>query len=158
MIFKAKDKKLIGTTKKAVIEFGAGLIINDVKIDSPGEYEVAGVLITVPTDNIYSLHTENNLHIVYWHARGDKLETKSEELGSIDALVLAISDDIKTAANIVSVLNELEPTNIVLANANLKDEIRKTEQISVETVETWKAMPTLGENNRQLILLPCSNE
>ena len=158
MTFKTKDKKLIGVTQKTTIEFGDGLKINDIKIDSPGEYEVSGVIVVVPVDNVYSIYTEDDLHVVYWCAQEAKLETKSDELGDIDVLVLAIDSSVKTAANITAVLNELEPGNVVLANANLKDEIRKAEQITAENVETWKAMPISVTNNRKLILLPCSKE
>ena len=158
MTLKCKNKKLVGITKKATIEFGDDLVINDIKIPGPGEYEIGGLLVTAPEENVYSLRTENDLHVVFWHAQKNKISATSDELGNIDALILSLGDDPKSVSGVVAVLNELEPAKIILSTPNIKEAFIKEEQIPTETVEGWKVVPVVGENNRHLILLPCSNE
>ena len=156
MTLKCKNKKLVGITKKATIEFGDDLVINDVRIPGPGEYEIGGLLVTAPEKNIYSLRTENGLHVVFWCALENKITTTSDALGNIDAFILSLSDDPKSISGVVAVLNDLEPAKIILSSPRLKEAFIKEEQIPTETVESWKVLPAVGENNRHLILLPSS--
>ncbi len=158
MILKTKDGKLIGQSKNATVEFNDGISVNGISIPGPGEYEIGNLLITVPEADVYSIRTESDLHIVYWNARQDKIETKSESLGSIDAMVLSLGVDPKGIAGVVAVLNDLEPAKIVLAGPNLKGEFVKAENIPSETATSWKVTPAVGENDRHIILLPCSGE
>lgn len=158
MILKTKANMLIGQSKKATVEFRDGISVNGIKIPGPGEYEIGNLLVTVPEADVYSIRTESDLHIVYWNAHRDKIETKSEALGSIDAMVLSLGEDPKGIAGVVAVLNDLEPAKIVLASSNLKSEFVKAENIPSETAASWKVAPAVGENDRHIILLPCSGE
>jgi len=157
MLFKTKNKTLVAQAKKIAIEFGEKLKVGDFTVSGPGEYEVGGVLIFVPEENIYSLRAEG-VHVVYWRALNGQPKVESSEMGNIDVMVLALGEKTSSIKDVAAAINNLEPKNIVLATPNLRDELIKSESLPTQKVETWKVTQELTDKDMELILLPCSQD
>lgn len=155
MIFKTKDGRLVGNNKLVTVEFDNDLKLNEVKIDSPGEYEVGGVLVTSPIQDFYSIKIDNQ-QVIYWEANGAKPDIKDMSLGDVDVLVLGLRVDKSKLDEIVKAVNEVDPGVIILAHADLKDEFIKAEAVPTENADTYKPESVSEERDRKIILLPCS--
>ncbi len=155
MQFKTKNKTLIAQGKKTTVEFGEKLKIGDFTISGPGENEVGGVLVFAPEDNIFSIRIDG-FHIVYWRAVNGQPKVESEALGDIDAMVLELGENTSSLKDVAATINNLEPADIILATPTLKDELIKNETLPTKEVETWKMSQETQEKDRELILLPCS--
>jgi len=155
MIFKTKDTRLVGNNKLVNIEFDDGLKLNDVVIDSPGEYEVGGALVSSPLQDFYSVKIDTT-HIIYWEANGAKPNVKDMSLGDVDVLVLGLKIDSSKLEEITKAISDLDPGVIILSKPDLKDEFIKIEALPTEETESYKPEAVSEERDRKIILLPCS--
>jgi len=155
MIFKTKENRLVGNNKLMTIEFDGGLKLNDVAINSPGEYEVGGVLVSSPIQDFYSVKIDNT-HIIYWEANGAKPDVKDMSLGDVDVLALGLKIDSSKLEDITKSVNDIDPGTIVLVRPDLKDAFIKAEAVPTESMDSYKPEATSEERDRKIILLPCS--
>jgi hypothetical protein len=155
MIFKTKDNRLVGNNKLVNIEFDGGLKLNDIVINSPGEYEVGGVLVSSPLQDFYSVKIDN-IHIIYWEANGARPDVKDMSLGDVDVLVLGLKIDSSKLEEISKSVSDIDAGVILLSKPDLKDEFIKIESIPTETTDSYKPEPVSEERDRKIILLPCS--
>lgn len=155
MVFKTQAKKLILQGKKINIEFGDELSIGEFKISNPGEYEINNILVVAPEKGIYSIILDN-IHVVYWQAHNGKPAVESDAMGDIDVMVLDLEKEKTHLKDVVATINELSPSTVILANSDLKDELVKEMSFVTEEAESWKAEERGEEEDRKLILLPCS--
>lgn|GEM_PF-1332263 len=155
MILKTKNKELIGQADGQVVTFGENIKIGDFEISSLGEYEVSGLIVTAPEENLFSIH-DGTTHTVYWKAYNGGLKTDSKELGQVDALIIALKKDASTMKTVLQTINDLSPASVIPATPALRDELVKAESASTVIVESYKVEASTEEKDRQVVLLPCS--
>lgn len=155
MQLKAKNKELIGQIGSQTVTFGETLKIGDFEITGPGEYEVGGVIITSPEENLYSLH-DGNVTTVYWKAFNGSIKTDSKDMGQVDALIISLKKDTSTMKTVLQTINDLSPAAVIPSSPELLDELIKAESAPTIKSESYKVEPSVEEKERQIVLLPCS--
>jgi len=152
---RTKNKELIGQAAGQTVEFGDKLKIGTFEITGPGEYEVGGLMVTSPEENLYSIHSDST-HVVFWRAYDGSPKTDSKDLGQVDALIIALKKDSSTLKNVLQTINELSPSAVIPVSPELLDELVKAESAPTVKAETYKVEVVSEEKDRQIILLPCS--
>ena len=157
MNLKVKNNELVGVSQGRTIYFADELKIDNFTIPGPGEYEIGGILITVPEGGLYLIYCDD-LHIIYWCACNGRPQIDSKDFGQVDALVLTLNEEKSSINDVSQVKNDMSPSIIVPAKPALLDKLIKSEAVSTKEAETWKIETVSEEKECQIVLLPCSKK
>lgn len=129
-IKKTKQNELEIKTKKAQIIIDGKVIINDVELEGPGEYEIGGISVEGVDDNIYLLNIEDiPSGLVDFKEKISK--ENIEKLSNVDFLIAKVNGDTETALDQV---NQIEPSVVVYTGE--KEVLQKIKSGGVSLSET----------------------
>ena len=121
-------------TKKGTITIGDQVYINDVDLEGPGEYEVAGISVEGVDDNIYLLNIEDiPSGLVNFKVKISK--EKIEKLSDVDFLIAKVNGDTEA---VIDQVNQIEPKTIVYTGSKEALEKIKSGGVSLSETEELK--------------------
>lgn len=129
-IKKNKKNELEVKTKRALITIGNKVIINNVELEGPGEYEIAGVSVEGVDDNIYLLNIED-IPSGLVDFKGKISKENIEKLSNVQFLIAKINGEVETALDQV---NQIEPNVVVYTGS--KEILPKLKSGGVNLSET----------------------
>lgn len=143
-------------TKNAVMTVGAELEIGSVKIDGPGEFDVASISVQGlrgDGQTIYAIQVED-VNVCVFPLRPQVLTSDQvEQIGTVDVAVVPVLKD-KPVSETMTLINSLEPKLVIVLGdgeiATLKGLVQSEESV----LKLFKTM--LPEDDRQIISLPLS--
>ena len=161
MIIKWEEKENFSIrTKSNSLKIGGKIQLDELGIDSPGEYEVGGTQVEI-IDGIIQVYAEG---ITLGHIKKGKIYSDQdlEALSGIDILIIGVGGgeftETKTA---LTIINQIDPNIVIpMHSGNLPDgkaglaEFAKEEGVSVEGKDELKITKIdLPEDERQITIL-----
>lgn len=133
-IFKNKENHLEISTKKAVININDEILVNDVKLEGAGEYEIGEVVIEGISDDIYLCQAED-IYFALVNFKEKLSKENIEKLSSVSLLISRIDGDLQGA---LEQIGQIEP-NINVYAGNAEDAAKlESEGVSFEKSENIK--------------------
>jgi hypothetical protein len=140
-------------TKQMTANIGEKILLGELTISKPGEYEVGGVQIEV-IDGIIQVYAEG---MSIAHMRKGKVlsDTELENLNGIDILLMGVGGgeftETKTALTVIS---QIEPAIVIPMHKGNIEEFAKEEGLSTEGIDELKLsrgdLPT--DENKVVVL------
>ena len=99
------DKKIIGDNRESVME-----------INSPGEYEVGGVMIRRGIDDKFFIIDEKTIRVVYMGGTDNTFDPNDvKDLGDVDVLIIPVGDGVNFMDfdKIEKVISNIDPVILV---------------------------------------------
>ena len=129
-IFKNKENKLEISTKKAVITINDDILVNDVKLEGAGEYEIGEVAIEGISDDIYLCQAED-IYFALVNFKGKLSKESIEKLSSVSLLISRIDGKLQDA---LEQIGQIEPNiNIFVGD---EEDAQKIESAGVTIDKT----------------------
>lgn len=144
-------------TKNATITLGSGVQINEVALNGPGEYDVAGVAVVGYSGEehpFYSIEIEE-MTVCFFPNKPQKLSDNSKEsLGNVDIAVVPVNGG-STVADTMALINSLEPNIVIPIGENTSiDEFSKQAGSAVENLDSLKIQKSMFlPDERRIIVL-----
>lgn len=140
-------------TKTLSVKIGEKITLGEMVIESPGEYEVAGVQVEV-IDGIIEVFAEG---MSIAHIKKGKVfsDTALEEISGIDILLIGVGGseftETKTALEVIS---QIDPAIVVPMHKGNLDDFVKEESVSTEGIDELKiSRGELPVDERQVVIL-----
>ncbi|MFA6082584.1 MAG: MBL fold metallo-hydrolase [Patescibacteria group bacterium] len=144
-------------TKEAAIKVNTDVVINDVKIAGPGEYDVAKVSVIgfpTKTQTVYLLAVDD-VTVCYFSVKPEKLATDViEKMGNVEMLVVTLCADT-TPEEVVNLINALEPNVVMpIGDKGAVEKLMQTSGADNTEIDSYKiTKSTLPADDRQMIVL-----
>lgn len=133
-ILKNKDNHLEINTKKAVTTINDEILVNDVKLEGAGEYEIGEVAIEGISDDIYLCHAED-IYFALVNFKEKLSKENIEKLSSVSLLISRIDGDLQGA---LEQIGQIEPNINIYAGSEEDAKKLETAGITIERQENIK--------------------
>lgn len=121
-------------TKKGTITIGDQVYINDVDLEGPGEYEIAGISVEGVDDSIYLLNIEDiPSGLVDFKTKISK--EKIEKLSDVDFLIAKVNGETEA---VIDQVNQIEPKTVVYTGSEGALQKIKSSGVSLSETEELK--------------------
>jgi len=121
-------------TKKGTITIGDQVYINDVDLEGPGEYEIAGISVEGVDDSIYLLNIEDiPSGLVDFKTKISK--EKIEKLSDVDFLIAKVNGETEA---VIDQVNQIEPKTVVYTGSEGALQKIKSSGVSLNETEELK--------------------
>lgn len=143
-------------TKNTVMTVGSHVEIGSVKIDGPGEFDVASISVQGlkgDSQTIYAIQVED-INVCLFPLRPQTLTSNQvEQIGTVDVAVVPVLKD-KPVSETMTLINSLEPKLVIVLGDGETTTLKGLVQSEESMFKLSKAM--LPEDDRQIISLPIS--
>ncbi len=121
-------------TKKGTITIGDQVYINDVDLEGPGEYEIAGISVEGVDDSIYLLNIDDiPSGLVDFKTKISK--EKIEKLSDVDFLIAKVNGETEA---VIDQVNQIEPKTVVYTGSEGALQKIKSSGVSLNETEELK--------------------
>ena len=140
-------------TKGKTVKIGEQIVLGDLKITTPGEYESGGVQVEI-IDGIIEVLSERMT--VCWMGKAKILSDEElEKINGINILLIGVGGgqftETKTA---IEVINQIEPAIVIPMYSENLDSFLKEEGISPAGQDQFKALISdLSQEERKVVIL-----
>ncbi len=147
------EENFVIRTKNKIVKIGKEIVLGELKIITPGEYESGGVQIEV-IDGVIEILSEKIT--VAWMKKGKVFSDEElEKLNGINVLLIGVGGgDFTETKTALDVINQLEPAVVIPMYASNLDSFLKAEGITPESLDQYKfTYADLSAEERKVIVL-----